>query len=48
MDFHILLEEASNHLRYQKQLLDHMIFPEPCAKYAFNKKQDNLKIDKIM
>ncbi|MCI8508080.1 MAG: helix-turn-helix transcriptional regulator [Lachnospiraceae bacterium] len=35
MDFHILLEEASNHLRYQKQLLDHMIFPEPCAKYAF-------------
>ncbi|MDE6761736.1 MAG: AraC family transcriptional regulator [Lachnospiraceae bacterium] len=35
MDFHILLEEASSHLRYQKQILDNMIFPQLCSKYAF-------------
>lgn len=35
MDFHILFEEASSHLPYQKQILDHMIFPPLCLKYAF-------------
>lgn len=35
MDFNILLKEASRHFRYQNQILENMIFPKFCPKYAF-------------
>lgn len=35
MNFNLMLNEASRHFRYQDQILEHMIFPEPCSKYAF-------------